>query len=125
MRQGCERSAWMGILLSLTAAGGVSTAHAQPASPRVTIDLSAGLPGEGHWLYIRDSDQATYASPTFNDTAWTPVGVPHGANMLTTFLNQESGGGDGNLNGSNNWYRMHFRLSSAYANSKVMVELEG
>jgi hypothetical protein len=110
----------LGVLFLAAASTG-----AQPASPRLTIDLSAGLPGEGRWLYIRDSDSTAYASPTFNDAAWTPVGVPHGANMLTTFLNQGSGGGDGNLNGSNNWYRLHFRLSPAFANRKIMVELAG
>jgi hypothetical protein len=111
-----------GLLATLTA--GESHA-ALPASQRVTIDLSAGLPGEGRWLYIKDSDSAAYATAGYNDTAWLPVGVPYSANMLTTFLNADSGGGDGDLNGTNNWYRLHFRLGTQYANSKVLVEFEG
>ena len=96
-----------------------------PLSDRVTIDLSAGMPGQSHWMYIKDQDSPTFATPAFNDSSWTPVGIPHGANYLTTFLNTVSGGGDGDLDGGNNWYRLHFTLGTQYANSKVMVEFEG
>lgn len=96
-----------------------------PPSDRITIDLSAGMPGQSHWLYLKDQDSSTYATPTFNDSSWTQVGIPHGANYFTSFLNATSGGGDGDLNGGNNWYRLHFTLGTQYANSKVMVEFEG
>jgi len=63
-----------------------SGAHAQqqvetslPPSQRVTINLSAGMPGQSQWLYIKDQDNASFATPTFNDSAWTSVGIPHGA----------------------------------------------
>jgi beta-galactosidase len=109
-----------------------SGAHAQqqvetslPPSQRVTINLSAGMPGQSQWLYIKDQNNASFATPTFNDSAWTSVGIPHGANYFTSFLNTTSGGGDGDLNGGNNWYRLHFTLGTQYANSKVMVEFEG
>jgi beta-galactosidase len=96
-----------------------------PLSQRVTINLSSGMPGQSQWLYVKDQDNASFATPTFNDSGWTPVGIPHGANYLTSFLNATSGGGDGDLNGGNNWYRLHFTLGTQYANSKVMVEFEG
>jgi hypothetical protein len=96
-----------------------------PLSDRITIDLSAGMPSQSHWLYIKDQDNSTFATPTFNDSSWTQVGIPHGANYLTTFLNTTSGGGDGDMDGGNNWYRLHFTLGTQYANSKVMVEFEG
>jgi beta-galactosidase len=96
-----------------------------PPSQRVTINLSAGMPGQSQWLYLKDQDSPSFATPLFNDSAWTPVGIPHGANYLTSFLNTESGGGDGDLNGTNNWYRLHFTVATQYANSKVMVEFEG
>ena len=96
-----------------------------PASQRVTINLSAGMPGQGPWLFQNTQDSAAFATPGFNDSAWAPVGIPHGANYLTTFLNTTSGGGDGDLNGGHNWYRLHFTLGTQYANSKVMVEFEG
>jgi beta-galactosidase len=96
-----------------------------PPSQRVTIDLSAGMPGQSPWLYLKDQDSPAFATPNFNDSSWTPVGIPHGANYLTSFLNTESGGGDGDLDGGNNWYRLHFTLAAQYAGSKVMVEFEG
>jgi beta-galactosidase len=96
-----------------------------PPSQRVTINLSSGMPGQSQWLYVKDQDSPTFATVSYNDSGWTPVGIPHGANYFTSFLNTESGGGDGDLNGGNNWYRLHFTLGTQYANSKVMVEFEG
>jgi beta-galactosidase len=116
----------------LSAALGSTGARAQqqvetslPPSQRVTINLSSGIPGQSQWLYVKDQDNASFATPTFNDSGWTPVGIPHGANDFTSFLNTTPGGGDGDLNGGNNWYRLHFTLGTQYANSKVMVEFEG
>ena len=124
------RYAW--IFLAFLAALGSISARAQqlvettvPLSDRITIDLAAGMPGQNHWLYIKDQDSSSFAATTYNDASWTQVGVPHGANYLTTFINATSGGGDGDLNGGNNWYRLHFTLGTQYANSKVMVEFEG
>ena len=120
------------ILPSLVVALGSVSALAQqlvettvPLSDRITIDLSAGMPNQSHWLYIKDQDSTTFATPSYNDSSWTQVGIPHGANYLTTFINTTSGGGDGDLNGGNNWYRLHFTVDPQYANSKVMVEFEG
>ena len=96
-----------------------------PTSQRVTINLSAGMPGQGQWLYAKDQDSQSFTSPSFDDSTWTPVGVPHGANYLTSFLNVQSGGGDGDLNGAQNWYRLHFTLGTQYSTSKVLVEFEG
>ncbi|WP_224363065.1 galactose-binding domain-containing protein [Hyalangium versicolor] len=104
----------------------VSTqALAPPTSERVTIDLSAGMPGQNRWRYLKGQDSTTYASPTFDDSSWSQVGIPHGANYLTTFLNTVSGGGDGYLDGGTQWYRLKFTLGTQYANSKVLVEFEG
>lgn len=112
-------------LLSLGRARAQQVEPSLPTSPRVTINLSAGMPGQSPWLYIKDSDSPTYASPSFNDSSWTPVGIPYSANLFTSFLNADSGGGDGDLNGTNNWYRLHFTLGTQYANSKILVEFEG
>jgi beta-galactosidase len=96
-----------------------------PSSERTVIDLSAGMPGQGHWRYLKGQDSATYASTTFDDSAWAQVGIPHGANYLTTFLNTVSGGGDGYLDGGVQWYRLEFTLGTQYANSKVLAVFEG
>ncbi|ADO69563.1 discoidin domain-containing protein [Stigmatella aurantiaca] len=100
-------------------------AVAPPTSERVTIDLSAGMPGQSHWRYLKGQDSTTFASPSFDDSAWSQVGIPHGANYLTTFLNTVSGGGDGYLDGGSQWYRLRFTLGTQYAASKVLVEFEG
>jgi hypothetical protein len=102
-----------------------AAAVAPPSSQRVTMDLSAGMPGQSHWRYVKNQDNTTFASTTFDDSSWTEVGIPHGANYLTTYLNQTSGGGDGQLDGQTQWYRLKFTLGTQYASSKVLVEFEG
>ena len=118
------------LMVMIAALYAVSTPAQQieptlPTSQRVAINLSGGMPGQTPWLYIKDSDSSTYSSPSYNDSAWTPVGIPYSANFLTSFLNADSGGGDGDLNGTFNWYRLHFTVPAQYANSKIMVEFEG
>ena len=96
-----------------------------PTSERVTIDLSAGMPGQSHWRYLKGQDAAAFATPAFDDSSWSQVGIPHGANYLTTFLNAVSGGGDGFLDGGTQWYRLHFTVPTQNTSSKVLVEIEG
>ena len=96
-----------------------------PTSERVTIDLSAGMPGQSHWRTLKGQDSTTFAAQAFDDSTWSQVGIPHGANYLTTFLNAVAGGGDGFLDGGAQWYRLHFALATQNAASKVLVEIEG
>jgi hypothetical protein len=49
--------------------------------------------------------QAGTQSPTFDDSSWADVGVPHTWNDTDTFINQDSGGGDGSMAGGTAWYR--------------------
>jgi len=135
MRQNLEgyftlrRAAWALLFLIGTMSSIIAPAQqvesSLPTSQRVTINLSGGMPGQSPWLYIKDSDSSAYATPSYNDSAWTPVGIPSSANFFTSFLNADSGGGDGDLNGTYNWYRLHFTVPSQYANSKILVEFEG
>ena len=130
-------SCWTAVFGLLFLAFAPTTLHSQtpaseltlPPSQRVTIPLGAGFPGQNPWLYVKDQDWPdavpAAAENSFNDSAWTPVGVPYSANLLTSFLNADSGGGDGDLNGTTNWYRLHFTLGSQYAGQKVLVEFEG
>src|ERR1044071_7969772 len=100
-------------------------AAAPPTSERTTIDLSAGMPGQSHWRYLKGQDSTAFAATAFDDSTWSQVGVPHGANYTTTYLNAVSGGGDGFLDGGTQWYRLHFTLGTQFAASKVLVEVEG
>ncbi len=129
---GCSKylQGLMAVTLTLAAVcSGIAVAQqvetSLPPSQRITINLSAGMPGQSQWLYLKGQDSPAFATTTFNDSSWTSVGIPHGANYLTTFLNAASGGGEGELDGSSNWYRLHFTLGAQYANNKIMVEFEG
>jgi beta-galactosidase len=154
-----SRAVW--ILLFLIAAMGSTIANAQsapPASGRITINLSEGVPNfvgnaastdptaalpQSNWWYENNQDSTTFATTSYVETAapaadtgpscgstlstpnWIQVGIPNDANIWRTFINQASGGGQGSLCGQNNWYRLHFKVDAAYANSKIMVEFEG
>jgi len=147
-------------LLFLIGAMGSIRANAQsapPASPRITINLSEGVPNfvsnaaatdpnaalpQSNWWYENNEDSTTFAASSYVEVAapsgggpscgstlsapnWIQVGIPNDANIWRTFINQASGGGQGSLCGQNNWYRLHFKVDPAYANSKIMVEFEG
>src|SRR5207247_11249975 len=73
------------------------------ASNKVEINL-----GQTPWKYLKDADPANAMSPVFDDSGWTSVGVPHSPTDQDTFINIESGGGEGQLTGNTNWYRKHF-----------------
>src|SRR5689334_13051491 len=49
-------------------------AVAPPTSERVTIDLSAGMPGQSHWRYLKGQDSTTFAATAFDDSSWSQVG---------------------------------------------------
>jgi beta-galactosidase len=89
-----------------------------PPSNRVDINM-----GVTPWKLLVGSDPTGAQSPTFDDSSWTDVGVPHTWNDADTFVNGESGGGT--MVGGTNWYRKHFTVDSSYANRKILVEFEG
>jgi hypothetical protein len=131
------------IFFILVAAFGWSGARAQaPASPRLEINLAAGVPQyignsgttstapQSQWWYENTSNQTAYSSQSFVESTdtkatWTQVGLPNDANIPRTFLNQTSGGGQGSLNGNDNWYRLHFKVDAKYKGQKFMLSLEG
>jgi hypothetical protein len=91
-----------------------------PLSNRVRINL-----GETPWKFLKNSDPTGAEAQAFDDTAWIDVGVPHTWNDVDTFINQQSGGGDGSMIGGTSWYRKHFTLDAKYADRKILVEFEG
>jgi len=131
------------LILGLWAGLWPTGARAQaPASPRLEINLSAGVPQyignsgttstapQSQWWYENTSNQAAYSSQSFVESTdthatWTQVGLPNDANIPRTFLNQTSGGGQGSLDGNDNWYRLHFKVATKYAGQKFMLSLEG
>jgi len=91
-----------------------------PASHRVKINL-----GQTPWKFLKNMDPPNAQAPSFDDSSWVDVGIPHTWNDVDTFINQESGGGDGSMVGGNNWYRKHFTLDAQYSDRKILVEFEG
>ena len=158
-----RRNAWLVPMLMIQLFAASSSAQVEPpASDRITVNLSQGVPNfvgnasltdptaalpQSNWWYENNQDSnptsSSFAAPGYVETAtpvadsgpacgstlsapnWTQVGIPTDANIWRTFINQASGGGQGSLCGQNNWYRLHFKVDPAYANSKIMVEFEG
>jgi hypothetical protein len=102
--------------------GGITTTGGGtlPASNRVKINL-----GQTPWKFLKNMNPAGAAMPGFDDSQWQDVGIPHTWNDVDTFINQNSGGGDGSMAGGDNWYRKHFALDAKYSGRRILVEFEG
>jgi len=159
------RRSWMilfAFIFLLASSSHMQAQSSPPASSRIVINLSQGVPNfianasatdpsaalpQSNWWYENNQDSAptasSFAATNYQEVAvpaadagpscgstisapnWTQVGIPTDANIWRSFINQPSGGGEGSLCGQNNWYRLHFKVASAYANSKILVEFEG
>ncbi|MDC6132926.1 glycoside hydrolase family 2, partial [Burkholderia gladioli] len=95
-----------------------------PPSNHIRINL-----GATPWKYIKDADDPNSMNRTFDDSKWQSIGVPQTPADNDTFINIESGGGQGQLTGNTNWYRKHFTLDPSFGpdklNRKILVEFEG
>jgi len=113
-----------------------------PISQRFTINLAAGVPEyvgdaasssnapQSQWWFENTNNSTTYSAPDFVESSdtnaqWRQVGLPYDANIPRTFINQTSGGGQGSLNGQENWYRLHFKVDPKYAGQKFLLNVEG
>jgi len=115
----------MGTWLVLAMVATSASATTLAPSHRVEVNL-----GEQPWHYLKVSDQhpdpgVAAAAANFDDSGWQVVGLPYDANQADTFINELSGGGQGELTGNMNWYRTTLTHSADYAGKKVMVEFEG
>lgn len=89
-----------------------ATASAAIAQPRQSSNLDAG------WRFLRSNASGAQA-PTFDDSSWSTVNVPHTWNAL-----------DGQDGGNNyyrgiGWYRKHFTPSAALAGKKLWLQFDG
>jgi beta-galactosidase len=75
------------------------------------------------WRFSR-GDFATAMMPTFNDTAWQRVELPHDWSSDGPF-SAEYGSGNGYAPGGMGWYRKHFEVSASDANQVIAVEFDG
>ena len=93
-----------------------STAHSTD-SPRITQSWDSG------WLFSK-SDSALAMVPSFADSKWRSVRVPHDWSTEEPFR-AEYGSGNGYVAGGVAWYRKHFSLDPAQKDRLVTVEFDG
>jgi beta-galactosidase len=77
------------------------------------------------WKFTR-SDPSGAQAPTFNDTSWTSLDLPHDWSISLAF-NQGSPGGSNNgfLDGGVGWYRKTFTVDQASSGQRILVEFDG
>jgi len=111
-------------LTALCAFSAFSQTYTGEASNRVKINL-----GATPWKFAKgDPTMTATTGPqtvSYSDVGWKDVGIPHTYNDTDTFINQQSGGGDGSMYGQIVWYRKHFTVDSAYLGRKIFVEFQG
>jgi beta-galactosidase len=112
---------WLLLVFAVTATQAFAAAIVVPSSNRHDINL-----GETPWRYAKDTDNPSlYSSQTFDDSGWAFKGVPQSPSDDDTFINEQSGGGEGELTGNITWYRKHFKIDSSFQNRKVLIEFQG
>lgn len=102
----------------LTGTGNYSSAetyHSEP-SHRTEVNL-----GDTYWKFTTNDPNGAEA-PTFDDSSWENVGVPHSFNDTDSFRNARNGGNPGQTTA---WYRKEFQLSPADENRKILIEFQG
>jgi len=99
------------LLLSATA----STPHISlPTTPASRQDISL----DSSWEFLR-ADATGAATPSFNDSTWTPTTLPHTWNAL-----------DGEDGGNNyyrgiGWYRRHYTVPAADIGQRMFLQFDG
>jgi beta-galactosidase len=107
-------------IVVVVAFSGFSETYTGEASNRAKINL-----GETPWKFIKSDPAGGVQTVAFKDASWKDVGIPHTYNDTDTFINQQSGGGDGSMFGQIVWYRKHFTVDNAYLGRKIFVEFQG
>jgi beta-galactosidase len=87
------------------------------ATSRTTLSFDAG------WFFFK-GDASGAENPSFNDSAWRKLDVPHDWSIEGPFdKNNPTRGSGGFLPSGVGWYRKHFTLDSK--NKRVFIEFDG
>jgi beta-galactosidase len=122
------RSSALFTVLLLTAAPALGQTVGQkftpPASPRVAFNFNPG------WKFIRQDKAGEqlpgFSDPTFDDSKWASVSLPHTWNDTDTYRQLIShAGGDRGLYQGLGWYRKHFTLPASAEGQKVFLAFDG
>ncbi len=87
------------------------------AEPRLVKDF------DFDWKFAR-GDSATAMIPTFDDTDWRTVQVPHDWSIEGPF-SPDNASGTGYLPGGVGWYRKSFTLDGSLRSRRIAVEFDG
>ncbi|HEV3312543.1 MAG TPA: glycoside hydrolase family 2 TIM barrel-domain containing protein [Chloroflexota bacterium] len=121
MRFNLQISALLQLTLvsALAVQGGTSLArnvlhvsvHRPPSSPRQLVDLDSG------WRFFK-GDPAGASQPSFDDSGWTPVTLPHTWNAV-------DGQSGGNYYRGPGWYRRHLSVPESDAGREIYLQFDG
>ena len=77
---------------------------------------------DGWKFHLGDASGAQ--QPSFSDSAWTSLSVPHDWSPALGF-SQDASGQSGFMTGGVGWYRKTFTLDSSYAGQNIFIEFDG
>ena len=115
------------------ATGGGGTGGGTTTGPVVTPTRDAvpayngqrGQNFDAGWKFNR-GDVTGAQAPTFNDSAWRNVTLPHDWSIELAFnANSASGSGGGFLDGGVGWYRKTFTLDASSAGKTILAGFDG
>ncbi len=99
-------------LLMLTAALSAIADNTLRTPGRSTVQLV------DNWRFTFADGSNEWSAPSFDDSAWEPVALPH------TWNNFDGQDGGNNFRRGNGWYRTHFTLPATLADQRVLVEFD-
>jgi beta-galactosidase len=121
----CVRVALGAIALTSAMASSLLAQYAPPASNRVQFNFNHD------WKFTRVDLKKSGINPevpTFDDSAWVSVGLPHTWNDIDKWREWINTKNDSPVESTyygKGWYRKHFTIPSTYAGRKVFLELQG
>lgn len=107
---------WLAALLALAMVLLPMAAQAKDA-PRRIIPLQEG------WAFHQGELKAAPLSPSFDDSAWQRVSLPHTWNRIGEYRTQRSEATN-NYQGAG-WYRLHFATPAHAMGNRVLVQFDG
>src|SRR5688572_18822040 len=78
-----------------------------------------------NWKFSQ-TDTVGVDKPSFNDSKWRTLNLPHDWSIENAFIqNAPTGGGGGYLPTGIGWYRKHFNIAKSALSKSVWIEFDG
>ena len=110
--------------------GGGGEGGADGGSPAAAVNTSDGartttVNFDSTWKFHL-GDVTNAQNPTFDDSSWSTLDVPHDWSISQPFQqNSPAGSGGGYLGGGVGWYRKTFPLPASSSGQRVLVQFDG